>query len=198
MGIKTIPSSIKKLKHLRYLDLSKNKDIEMLPNSIVKLYNLQTLKLSKCENLKELPKDINKLINLKFLEIEGCWGLTHMPNRLGQLTYLQTLSRFVMSKNNIDFVPMSNGGLKELDTLNELRRDLSIENLKQVKDAALEYEDANLKEKQHLDRLDLNWVEEDIDETSVGYEDMLLEDLQPHINLKPLSLKGYGGVIFLL
>ena len=155
MGIKTIPSSIKKLKHLRYLDLSKNKDIEMLPNSIVKLYNLQTLKLSNCYSLKELPRDINKLVKLRFLKIDSCLGLTHMPNGLGQLTNLQTLSRFVMSKGRIDSVPRSNGGLKELDKLNELRGNLSIENLKHRKDAALECKDANLKEKQRLDRLDL-------------------------------------------
>nr|XP_023897638.1 putative disease resistance protein RGA3 [Quercus suber] len=193
---KTILSSIKKLKHLRYLDLSKNKDIEMLPNSIVKLYNLQTLKLSGCKNLKELPKDINKLINLRFLEINGCSRLTHMPNGLGQLTNLQTLSRFVMSKGRIDSMPRSYGGLKELDKLNELRGNLSIENLKQVKDAALEYKDANLKEKQRLDRLDLSWVGVDIDETGVFCDMSAVEALQPHINLKALSLNWYGGVIF--
>ncbi|KAL4599792.1 hypothetical protein ACB092_11G152100 [Castanea dentata] len=139
MGIKTIPSSIKKLKRLRYLDLSDNRDIEMLPNSIVKLYNLQTLKLLRCYTLKELLRDINKLVSLKFLEINGCSDLTHMPNGLGQLTNLQTLSRFVMSKGRIDPVPRSYSELKELNRLNELRGNLSIENLKQVKDALLEW-----------------------------------------------------------
>ena len=161
----------------------------MLPNSIVKLYNLQILKLSLCYKLKEMPRDINKLVNLRFLEIDGCSGLTHIPNGLGQLTNLQTLSRFVMSKGRIDSLPRSTGGLKELDRLNEIRGKLSIENLKQVKDAALEYKDANLKEKQRLDRLDLNWVEEVVDEMVVSYENKSLEALQPHTNLKVLSLK---------
>ena len=200
MGIKTIPNSIKKLKHLRYLDLSENFDIEMLPNSIVKLYNLQTLKLFECKRLKELPRDINKLVNLRFLEIDRCWDLTHMPNGLGQLTNLQTLSRFVMSKGRIDSVPRSYGGLKELAKLNELRGNLSIENLKHGKDAVLEYKDANLKEKHRLDRLDLDWVMEDhprwldIDETSVVCDMPAVEALQPHINLKALSLTRYPGV----
>ena len=118
-----------------------------------------------------------------------------MPNGLGQLTNLPTLLRFVMSKDMIDLMPRNNSGLKELGRLNELRGNLSIANLKHGKDAALEYKDANLKEKR-LDRLDLEWVEEDINETGAGYDDMSLEALQPHINLKALRLDGYGGVIF--
>ena len=109
------------------------------------------------------------------------------------MTNLQTLSRLVMSKGRIDSVPRSYGKLKELNRLNKLRGNLSIVNLKQVKDARLEYKDANLKEKQCLDRLDLHWVEEDINEKgAAGYDDMSLEALQPHINLKALNLAGYG------
>ena len=94
-------------------------------------------------------------------------------------------------------MPKSSGGLKELAKLNKLRDNLSIENLKHGKDAVLEYKDANLKEKQRLDRLGLNWVYEDIDETGAGYDYMsALEALQPHINLKALSLEQYGGVKF--
>ena len=81
MNIETIPSSIGKLWHLSYLNLSNN-PIEMLPNSITRLHNLQTLRLFECP-IKQLPKYIDKLVNPKYLEMNKCWHLTHMPRGLG-------------------------------------------------------------------------------------------------------------------
>ncbi|XP_021739238.1 putative disease resistance protein RGA3 [Chenopodium quinoa] len=45
MNISVVPNSIGKLKHLRYLNLARNFDIECLPNDITRLQNLQTLNL---------------------------------------------------------------------------------------------------------------------------------------------------------
>ncbi|KAJ9158831.1 hypothetical protein P3X46_024377 [Hevea brasiliensis] len=66
-GIKTVPNYIKRLKHLRYLDVSENYEIRTLPNSITNLQNLQVLNVSFCNSLMELPKDIKKMINLRHL-----------------------------------------------------------------------------------------------------------------------------------
>ena len=84
------------------------------------------------------------------------------------------------------------GRLKELMPLNNLRGDLWITNLRHGKDAIV----ANLKEKQYLQSLRLDWCSpnnnvEAMD--SVGHE-MTLEGLQPHPNLKELRLYNYGGV----
>lgn len=45
---KTLPSTIGKLIHLRYLDVSYNYNLELLPESITKLHNLQFLGLVSC------------------------------------------------------------------------------------------------------------------------------------------------------
>uniref|UniRef100_A0A2N9HVG7 Disease resistance protein RGA3 n=1 Tax=Fagus sylvatica TaxID=28930 RepID=A0A2N9HVG7_FAGSY len=181
--IKTVPSSISKLKHLRCLDLSGNKKIKMLPNSISTLQNLQKLKLSYCEAIKELPNDITKLVNLRYLELESCYGLTHMPRGLGKLTNLRELSLFVMSDDS-DSVSRHHGKLKELSRLNDLRGELEIKNLRHGKDATLELKDANLKVKQYLQFLLLVWKEEDVKDADVVYDEQSLECLQPHPNLK--------------
>ena len=55
LDLRVVPHSIGELKHLRYLDLSRNQHIEFLPNSITKLLNLLTLKLNNCVSFKELP-----------------------------------------------------------------------------------------------------------------------------------------------
>ncbi|KAF2319471.1 hypothetical protein GH714_016123 [Hevea brasiliensis] len=118
LGIKKVPHSIDKLKHIRFLDLSHNRGIEILPDSIIKLQNLQTLNLINCERLKHLPKHIKKLVNLQQLWLDGCVSLTHMPRGIGQLTALENLSAFMVAKDM--GVSKRSGGLGELRDLNKL------------------------------------------------------------------------------
>ncbi|KAL5540754.1 hypothetical protein UlMin_044077 [Ulmus minor] len=192
LAIQSLPDYIDQLKHLRYLDVSRNPDIKLLPDSITKLWHLQTLKLSSCFGLRELPKDMKKLIHLRHLEIEGCFNLRYMPPHLGQLTNLQTLSQFVL---NDDIRSAQDrkycSQLKELGRLNSLRGELKIKNLSSIiaEDGACN--DAALGEKQHLQSLTLEWgVGKG---TSDQYKSQL-EDLKPHQNLKELSLNDYWGV----
>lgn len=127
---------ISKLRHLRYLDLSRTL-IKTLPESISNLLNLQTLKLSYCHNLQELPKDMRKMISLRHLEISTCkslidvprWfrSLTSMPLQIGQLKCLQTLPIYVVGAEK-------RCSIREIKDLN-LRGELFIKNLENIKDA---------------------------------------------------------------
>ncbi|KAL5538732.1 hypothetical protein UlMin_044730 [Ulmus minor] len=192
LAIQSLPDYIDRLKHLRYLDVSRNPDIKLLPDSITKLWHLQTLKLSSCFGLRELPKDVKNLIHLRHLEIEGCFNLRYMPPHLGQLTNLQTLSQFVLN----DDVRSAHdrkycSQLKELGRLNSLRGELKIKNLSSIIAQDSAREAAALGDKQHLQSLTLEWgVGKG---TSDQYKSQL-EDLEPHQNLKELSLNDYRGV----
>ncbi|XP_065870671.1 putative disease resistance protein RGA3 isoform X2 [Euphorbia lathyris] len=190
-----LPSSIYKLKHLRYLDLTCCFNIEKLPYSVTDLQNLQVLKLSWCTSLKKLPDNITKLVNLTDLDNYKCHGLTHMPRGIGQLTRLEKLPKFVIAKDNS--ISKHHGGLDELHALNNLRGSLEIEYLKDVKNVAFEFKEANLNAKEHLQELTLNWNNNNDNNCSandVANDEMGLEALRPHQNLKRLSLSGYRGV----
>ncbi|XP_077233692.1 putative disease resistance protein RGA3 [Tasmannia lanceolata] len=182
-NVTELPDVIGHLIHLRYIDLSST-NITRLPESTSSLYNLQTLRLNYCKQLVELPKNSSNLINLRHLGLEGC--RISMPPGLGKLTNLQTLSMFSVDRK-------SECGIGQLKNLKELRgviRILQLENVMNTKES----KEANLKEKQHLDRLGLEWSN-DISRDG-GVDEEVLKGLRPNTSIRSLQIVFYGGVSF--
>ena len=193
--IRDLPKSVGNLKHLCYLDLSCT-SIKILPESVCCLYNLQTMILRGCEELTELPSRMGKLINLRYLDLSGCESLKEMSTHhgIGRLKNSKRLTHFVVGQK-------SGSRMEELKELLEIRGILHISNVKNamsVNDAL----QANMKGKSQLDELILNWesgcckngsgIIRQHDATTVD----ILDKLQPHPNLKRLSIKNYLGVRF--
>ncbi|KAL7234130.1 hypothetical protein ACSBR1_017679 [Camellia fascicularis] len=182
-NIMDLPYSIGNLIHLRYLDLS-NARIKKLPEVVCTVYNLQTLLLSNCYLLTTLPMEIGKLILLRHLDISGS-KLIEMPMQMCRLKGLQHLTNFVVGK-------CSGSGIDELKEFHHLRAKLTISGLQNVRSGrdALE---AKLKKKEHLEEIVLGWG--NTTENSQN-EREVLENLQPHTNLKRLTITRYGGTRF--
>ena len=87
----SLPRSIGKLKHLRFLNLESNKELKSLPNSVCKLQNLQTLNLDGCIKLETLPNGIGNLISLRLLRITTMQS-SFPDKEIAKLTSLEILS----------------------------------------------------------------------------------------------------------
>jgi hypothetical protein len=183
-NITELPDSIGKFKYLRYLDLSCT-NVNILPDSICKLCNLQTLILSYCRELTSLPRDMQKLINLCHLDIIET-GIKEMPIQLGRLKCLQTLTKFIVGKG-------SGLCIGELKKLTNLRGSLSILELQNVESPTDVLNATILRDKKYLQELVLKW---NYFNNFSESQRSVLDSLQPHTNLKSLTIQSYGDKSF--
>lgn len=188
LKIKELPVSLGQLICLRYLDLS-HSSIVKVSYSVTKLVYLLSLHLCFCKELAELPKDMSKLVNLTHFELRCSTAkLTHMPMGLNALANLRTLDEFVVSsEGSLQNAAKGMGNLSDLNRLNSLEGELNIKVLRESKDLAPEARAANLKMKEKLISLTIDFYK------STKEDEMVLEELQPHPNLKHLIVRGYGG-----
>ncbi|KAL9448497.1 hypothetical protein AB3S75_015896 [Citrus x aurantiifolia] len=190
-SILDIPRNIEKLVHLRYLNLSCVTLIRKLPETLCELYNLEKLDISYCINLTALPQGIGKLINMKHLLNERTDSLGHMPAGIARLPSLRTLDEFHVSGG--EGVDGRKGcRLESLKNL-ELLQVCGIRRLGNVSDVD-EAKRLKLDKKKCLSCLRL-WfdVKESGGRRKNEHDQLLLEALQPPLNLKELFIGSYGG-----
>ncbi|KAI9161894.1 hypothetical protein LWI28_021800 [Acer negundo] len=182
--LERIPKEIKKLIHLRYLDLSENAALEMLPEELCELCNLQTLNVYWCYNLKELPQGMGKLINLRHLVNDYTNSLRYMPKGIEKLTCLQTLSEFRVSGSDYHRKACS---LEFLNQFGHLEGSLGIVGLGNVTNVS-EAQRIQLRNMENIFKLELSFDGSD----SVNNE-AIIEALQPPPNLHELMISEYAG-----
>ncbi|XP_031129835.1 putative disease resistance protein RGA3 [Ipomoea triloba] len=128
-----LPKEIGNLIHLRYIDLSWSKIVE-LPDSICSLDNLQTLNLQECECLSRLPEGIGNLHKLRKIDLS--WSkVDELPDSICCLDNLQTLN--LRECNCLSRLPERIGKLRNLSEI-DLRSEVeelpdsicSLDNLK--------------------------------------------------------------------
>ncbi|XP_035545984.1 putative disease resistance protein At3g14460 [Juglans regia] len=142
--------------------------------------------LYDCRDLETLPRDMQKLVNLRHLDLTGTRFIIEMPIHMGKLKFLQTLTKFVVSKR-------TGCSIRELGELENLRGAFSIlylENVESFKDA----EGACLRNKMDLKELALNWKKGSTIEISESQRDVL--NALGHLpSLQNLSIVGFDGIV---
>ncbi|XP_052299946.1 putative disease resistance protein RGA3 [Citrus sinensis] len=185
--IKKVPKQIKRLIHLRYLNLSKNKKIKKLPKTLCELYNLQTLELSWCSNLRNLPQGMGKLINLRHVVNVGT-PLSYMPKGIERWSCLRTLSEFIVSGGNDD---KKASKLECLKSLNHLQGSLNIKGLGNVdKDEIFK---AELSKREKLLALGISFDRDDEEGRKKEDDEAVVEGLELPSNLESMEMFYYRG-----
>uniref|UniRef100_A0A803N5G6 Uncharacterized protein n=1 Tax=Chenopodium quinoa TaxID=63459 RepID=A0A803N5G6_CHEQI len=188
----TLEAIVTNCRCLRALDLAFS-TIKSLPSSIGELLHL------RCEKLKELPKDVSSLVKLETLDIDGCSSLSFMPKGIDKLSNLRTLNKFIVGgEGSCSGWKQWFDRLEYLTALNNLKGRLEID-IRWPNNATCVQESSMrgglyLRHKEHLSRVKVDFkLDECSGRINNDVERRLMEELQPHSNLKELVVRGYHG-----
>ncbi|KAL0929104.1 hypothetical protein M5K25_001045 [Dendrobium thyrsiflorum] len=211
--------SIASMKHLRYLYIhawsirgpySGKFALSGLFNSLHSIGNVQVLDLFGCSYPIKLPASIKNLINLRHLILPPG---SVIPCGISKLTCLQTLKFVVVKDGNHE-----GGGLGEIEDLAILTGSCCISSIYYANNVE-GFKKANINGKKHIKRLCIDWegschmifspsvissfdvyiyfdAKNQVEKRSFKLEEVKLEALRPHNNLKELEIRNYPGILF--
>ncbi|KAF7076618.1 hypothetical protein CFC21_081244 [Triticum aestivum] len=179
----SFPYRFSKLIHLQYLKISSSyKDGEIsLPSTLSRFYHLKFLDLDDWSGRTDLPEDFSHLENLH--DFRAGSELHSNIRNVGKMKHLQELKVFHVRKESMGFE------LTELGALPELEGGLIIRGLEHVATKE-EATAAKLMLKRNLKELELLWGRD-----GPTTDDDILDALQPHSNLRVLTIANHGGMI---
>ncbi|KAF7112883.1 hypothetical protein RHSIM_RhsimUnG0183000 [Rhododendron simsii] len=175
--LKNLESTLRKVRHL--LLNSRSAGGVTWNEAMLEVPPLRSYLNMSNSNIVYLPESICDLQNLETLKLTQCYVLQKLPKRM-------RLSTFVVGQAEGYRI----GELKELNLAGELE----IKKLDNVRSPA-DAENANLKRKHDLVSLYLCWSDHK-EENLPNDVEGVLESLQPHSNLKKLSISYYRGSKF--
>ncbi|XP_058006949.1 putative disease resistance protein At3g14460 [Hevea brasiliensis] len=143
--------------------------------------------LKGCYNLKKLPSEMQNLINLRHLDIKGVRLYEGMPLGIKDLTSVRTLSDFVAGRSG-------EAGITALLNLKFLRGAHCISMLQNVANASDDVREPILMDNERIDSLAVGWGFQNTPDESRDRD--VLDRMQPHENLKKLTMVHYGGTEF--
>ncbi|KAL1368993.1 putative disease resistance RPP13-like protein 1 isoform X2 [Arachis hypogaea] len=144
------------------------------------------------EGLLQQPKSAStleeNLVNLRHLDIEGT-KLEEMPKGMGKLKDLQILRYYIVGKHE-------ENGFGELGELVNLGGSFRIEKIENVVNSSEAWK-ARMVDKKYIHHLCLEWSSgEDSEMVDSQMEKDVLAKLEPHKDLKELTITGYRGTMF--
>ncbi|KAI0531414.1 hypothetical protein KFK09_000969 [Dendrobium nobile] len=204
--------SIASMKHLRYLCFRGSNlkarhwtkvALPSLFNSLHSIGNVQVLDLCHYHDPIILPTSIKNLINLRHLILPHG---SFMPCGISKLTCLQTLKCVVVKDGDPE-----GGGLGEIEDLASLTGNCCISGIDYANNVE-DFKKANINGKKHIRGLLIYWrnltcydkfdvhiyfdAKNQVKKKSFKLEEVKLEALRPHNNLKALEIHDYPGKLF--